>query len=141
MEGAKWEIARETIHTEIPDVARMPLPAQVIFRAAEHFASKAADGADVVLRYDYESDKPHLVCETKRSSLAIDYVNGGLIIRFSRTIREREFKFKKAAIRCDVDTAKNLVYNIANVLTDAVVHSFIHSTPDLDKIFNLPPHP
>jgi hypothetical protein len=141
MEGAKWEIARETIHTEIPDVAKMPLPAHVIFRAAEHFASKAADGADIVLRYDYESDKPHLVCETKRSWLTIEYVGDILLIRFTRMRRKGELKIKKTAIRCDRETAKNLVYNIANVLTDAVVHSFIHSTPDLDKIFNLPPHP
>jgi hypothetical protein len=141
MDVMKWEIARETIHTEISDVAKMPLPAQVIFRAAEHFASKAADGADVTLKYDYESDKPHLMCETKRSWLTIEYVGDILLIRFTRMMRRGELKIKKTAIRCDVDTAKNLVYNIANVLTDAVVHSFIHSTPDLDKIFNLPPHP
>jgi hypothetical protein len=141
MEGAKWEIARETLHLEIPDIAKMPLPAQVIFRAVECFASKAADGADVTLKYDYESDKPHLMCETKRSWLTIEYVGDILLIRFTRMMRRGELKIKKTAIRCDRETAKNLVYNIANVLTDAVVHSFIHSTPDLDKIFNLPPHP
>ena len=137
MEKMGWEIVRETIHSEIPDINKMPLPAQVIFRAMEHFASKAADGADVALKYDYESDKPHLVCETKRSWLTIEYVGDILLIRFTSMRKRGELKIKKTAIRCDVDTAKNLVYNIANVLTDAVVHGFIHSTPDLDKIFSI----
>jgi uncharacterized protein YuzE len=143
-EGEKktvWEIATRTPHTFIPDISKMPLPAQIIFRAAQHFASKAADGADITLTYDFDTDKPYLKCETKKSWFDMEYLGDVLLIKFTRMRKVGDLKVKQIAIRCSLDTAKNIVAGTADIFIDAISDLYVHSNPNLDAIFDLPPPP
>jgi hypothetical protein len=119
----------------------MPLPAQIIFRAAQHFASKAADGADVSLKYDFDIDKPYLKCETRHSWFDIEYLGDVLLIKFTRMKKVGDLKVKQISIKCDLNTAKNIIAGTADVLIDAISDLYVHSNPNLDAIFDLPPPP
>jgi hypothetical protein len=143
MAEKRWEMVARGPHLAIPDVSKMSLPAQILFRAAQHFASKAASGADVVLKYDVENDKPFLECRTKSSWLTVDYDGSVLSIRFVRRKgavgKAEEVKVKQVALRTTPDTARDIVYHIALVFADAICNLYIYSTPELDRLFNLPP--
>ena len=143
-EGEKktvWEIATRTPHTFIPDISKMPLPAQIIFRAAQHFASKAADGADITLTYDFDTDKPYLKCESRKSWFDMEYTGDLLLIKFTRMRKVGDLKVKQIAIRCSLNIAKNIVAGTADVFIDAIGDLYVHSNPNLDAIFDLPPPP
>jgi hypothetical protein len=142
MTEKKWEIVTKTPHLAIPNVDEIPLPAQIVFRALQHFASKAADGADVVLKYDVEGNKPFLECKTKNSWLTVEYIDGVLLVKF---VRKRgvagdaeEVKVKQVALRTALNTARDIIYHLSVVFVDAICNLYVHSTPDLDALFNLP---
>jgi len=143
MTEKKWEIVSKTPHLAIPDVSEMPLPAQIVFRALQHFASKAADGADVVLKYAVEDGNPFLECRTKNSWLTVEYIDDILSIKFVRRKGiagdAEEVRVKQIALRVAPNTARDIVYHLAVVFVDAICNLYVHSTPDLDALLNLPP--
>jgi hypothetical protein len=143
MGGAKWEIVSRTPHLAIPDISKMPLPAQVVFRALQHFASKAADGADVVLNYVVEDSKPFLECRTKSSWFVAEYTNDTLILRFVKRKGtagdSEEVRVKQTALRIAPNTARDIIYHLSIIFADAICNLYVHSTPELDALFNLSP--
>ena len=142
MADGKWEIASRTPHLAIPDVSKMPLPAQIVFRALQHFASKSADGADVVLKYTVEDGKPFLECRTKSSWFVAEYVDDVLILRFVRRKGAagdaEEVRVKQTALRVAPNTARDIIYHLSVIFVDAICDLYVHSTPDIDILFNLP---
>ncbi|MCC6005829.1 MAG: hypothetical protein LM590_15925 [Thermofilum sp.] len=138
---AAWEIVTRTPHVSIPDVSKMPLPAQIIFRAVQHFASKAADGADVLLRYNYHSDTPYLDCMTKHSHFLVEYTLDGLVIKFVKEKEKgggaKEVRVKQCIIRTDLDVARNIIRSLSIIFEDAICDLYVHSSPEIDEIFNI----
>jgi hypothetical protein len=139
---AVWEVVTRTPHLAIPDINKMPLPAQIIFRAVQHFANKAADGADVLLRYNYHSNTPYLDCITKYSRFLIEYTLDGLVIKFVKEKEKgegaEEVRVKQCVIRTDLNVARNIIRSLSIIFADAICDLYVHSSPEIDEIFNIP---
>jgi len=141
MAEKRWEMVVRRPHLAITDVSKMPLPAQIIFRAVMHFASKAANGADVLLRYNHRGDTPYLDCMTKHSNFLIEYTLDGLVIKFVKEKEKgegaKEVRVKQCIIRTDLDVARNIIRSLSIIFEDAICDLYVHSSPEIDEIFNI----
>jgi hypothetical protein len=140
-EGEKnvWRIVCETPSLAIPVLDNLPLPAQIIFSAAQHFAAKASDGARVRIAYDYNSEKPFLHAYTGKSIFEMEWDGKKLKISFIKFPNEGEIEVRRIALECARERAQDIIACTVKILFDAVSVNVIHSSPELDMIFNIPP--
>ncbi|MCC6051086.1 MAG: hypothetical protein LM580_10285 [Thermofilum sp.] len=117
----------------IPD---LPLPLQIIARAAMFFAEKAADGADVTMVWDERCEDPYLEIRGGRGKLHIGWnrENGVLSMVFTKA-REGYYFIKRCDAKVDRTDAENIVRLVAEMLIDAVENSRVRVPAQLERFF------
>jgi len=118
-----------TTETEelLPRLGELPLPVQLVFRALQHFADRAANGADVhVTCYD---DNAYLRVATKKSVFLFEQTHENTYLLYFERQRGATEIIKRVLIRCDEETAKKIVKVLYSVFEDAVENGNIDIRP------------
>jgi len=124
------------VRYEAPPIDKLPLPLQVVVRAAQHFAGKACDGADINLAWDPDAEEPYLSAWTKEGRLEVRWQKDGtLTFLFTRCAAGRYFA-KRFDIETDKKTASSVVVAVAQMIITAVETLVVQIDPTLTKIFN-----
>ena len=130
------KVATGIVKYEAPPINKLPLPLQVLIRAAQHFASKAADGADVNLVWDPDAEEPFLQAWTRRGHLEIRWrkEDETLTMIFTRSDSGRYF-MKRFDVETDRNTAADVVAATAQMIITAVEALVVQVHPTLEGIF------
>jgi len=124
------------VRYEAPPVEKLPLPLQVLVRATQHFACKAADGADVNVLWDPDAEEPHLQAWTKEGRLEVRWLkdNGTLTVIFIKSASGRYF-IKRFDVETDRNIAADVVVATAQMIITAVEALTVQVHPTLERIF------
>jgi len=114
----------------------LPLPLQIVTRAASYFADKALDGADVTVVWDRSCEDPYLEARSGKGKLHIGWnrETGVLSIVF-RKAREGYYFIKRCSLRVDRTDAENIVKLTAEMLVDAVENARVKVPDQLERFF------
>jgi hypothetical protein len=132
---------RGIVKYEAPPVEKLPLPLQVLVRAAQHFACKAADGADINLAWDPDAEEPNLEAWTREGRLEVRWRKDTetLTILFTRSGNGRYFA-KRFDIEADKKVAADVVVATAQTVITAVEALVVRVHPTLEEIFGVKAH-
>jgi len=130
------KVATGIVKYEAPPVEKLPLPLQVLVRATQQFACKAADGADINLVWDPDAEEPFLQAWTRRGHLEIRWrkEDETLAMIFTRSDSGRYFA-KRAEVATDKKTAADVVTATAQMIITAVEALVVQVHPTLEGIF------
>jgi len=130
------KVATGIVKYEAPPINKLPLPLQVLVRATQHFASKAADGADVNLVWDPDAEEPLLQAWTKEGRLEVRWRKDAqtLTVIFVKSGSGRYF-MKRFDVETDRNTAADVVTATAQMIIIAVESLVIQVHPTLEGIF------
>jgi hypothetical protein len=130
-------MAKGVVRYEAPPVSDLPLPLQVLLRATQHFAAKAADGADINLAWNPDPEAPHLSAWTKEGRLDILWSDAGMSIIFTRSAPGRYF-IKRTEVEADKKVTSEVVAAVAQMIITACEALVVQLHPSLERIFALP---
>jgi hypothetical protein len=127
------EVVRPTVKMEV-EPASLPLPLQVIVRAVQGIANKVADGADLeVVRSELAIEARTLKCKL---TLEYDKESRVLKIAWDKYGKDRFF-VKRASVRCDIETAKDIIHYVDLMICDAVDTLTVKIPDSLLEIFKI----
>jgi len=136
------EVRREVPHLGeettrlLARLGELPLHVQVILRALQHFADKAADGADVKIESD--TIVPFFRASTRRSVFVFSKSNGGIGYSFLfRREKQGELWVKRAYIDCSSEQARTIVEKMKTLFTEAVVEGIININSEILEHFGV----
>jgi hypothetical protein len=134
-------IRKGIVKYEAPPVDKLPLPLQVLARAAQHFACKAADGADINLSWEPDAEEPHLAAWTRKGRLEVRWRKDDetLTMIFVRNGNGRYFA-KRFDIGTDKKTAADVVVATAQMIVTAVETLVVQVHPTLEEFFGVKAH-
>lgn len=143
MSEGKWRVAARSPRVTVADIARLPLPAQMICEAAIHFARAALNGREVYVHYDESSERPFVTASVGEERFVVVY-NGAQLLIFSeeeKRVSENTFGYRKReiAVECDTETAKTIVSGAVTTLLVAVREGIVQLSPKLESVFSSPP--
>ena len=126
------------VRYEAPPADKLPLPLQVLVRATQHFACKAADGADVHITWEPDAVEPFLQAWTRHGRLEVQWRKDGetLTIIFTRS-DDRHYFAKRFDVETDRNTAADIVVATAQMIITAVEALVIQVHPTLERIFGV----
>jgi len=126
------------VRYEAPPADKLPLPLQVLVRATQHFACKAADGADVNVLWDPDAEEPFLRAWTRKGCLEVRWRkdDGTLTMIFTRSDGGCYFA-KRAEVAADRNTAADIVVAAAQMIITAVESLTVQVHPTLERIFGV----
>jgi len=122
----------------VPPTGKLPLPLQVLVRATQHFACKAADGADIHITWEPDAEEPFLRAWTRKGCLEVRWRkdDGTLTMIFTRSDGGCYFA-KRAEVAADRNTAADIVVATAQMIITAVESLVIQVHPTLERIFGV----
>ena len=132
------KVATGIVKYEAPPADKLPLPLQVLIRATQHFACKAADGADIHVTWDPDAEEPFLRAWTKVGHLEVRWRKDDemLTIIFTRSDDGHYFA-KRAEVATDRNTAADIVVAAAQTIITAVETLTVQAHPTLERIFGV----
>jgi hypothetical protein len=143
MSEGKWKIMARSPRVAVPDVSKLPLPAQMVCEVAEHFARAALNGVEVHLHYDENTERPFVTISAKTTRFTMVYVGTHLLISFEddRKTGASTFEYwkREIAIECDVEIAKTIVSGTVTTLLTAIREGIVQLSPKLESVFSSPP--
>ena len=137
--GVEREVViKGIVKYEAPPVEKLPLPLQVMVRATQHFACKAADGADIHVTWDPDAEEPILQAWTKVGHLEIRWRKDDetLTMIFTRS-DDRHYFAKRFDVETDRNTAADVITAIVQMIITAVESLTVQVHPTLERIFGV----
>jgi len=122
----------------VPPTGKLPLPLQVLVRATQHFACKAADGADIHITWEPDAVEPFLQAWTRHGRLEVRWRKDGetLTIIFTRS-DDRHYFAKRFDVETDRNTAADVITAIVQMIITAVESLTVQVHPTLERIFGV----
>jgi hypothetical protein len=124
------------VHYNAPSVDQLSLPLQILVRAAQHFASKARDGADVYVWWDAQAEEPFVEVWNKGARLEVRwYKDTGILEFVFKKSKEGQYFIKRLAIEADAAAASGIVAAVKEMVITALENLVIEVPPLLEELF------